>query len=172
MNAVFHPPGMLMNAGWVEATGGGFLFYREGITEAVGRVVAAVDAERMAVAKALGVPARGFLETFHQAGLTTAEALASGSIARACRESEPNRTIRAPASLDHRYVHEDVGYGLVPMTAFAQLGGVPTPVIDAHVALLSLAAGIDYAATGLTLEKLGLAGLAPADLGRFVKEGG
>lgn len=172
MNAVFHPPGMLMNAGWIEATGGNFLFYQEGITEAVGRVVAGIDAERLAVAKALGVPARPFLETFHAAGLTTREAMLSGSVSRACRESAPNATLKSPPSLDHRYVHEDVGYGLVPMTAFAQLGGVPTPVIDAHVALLSLAAGIDYAATGLTLEKLGLAGLAPADLGRFVKEGG
>ena len=26
MNAVFHPPGMLMNAGWIEDTGGDFLF--------------------------------------------------------------------------------------------------------------------------------------------------
>jgi opine dehydrogenase len=171
MNAVFHPPGMLMNAGWVEATGGGFLFYREGITEAVGRVVAAVDAERMAVAKALGVPARGFLETFHQAGLTTAEALASGSIARACRESEPNRTIRAPASLDHRYVHEDVGYGLVPFAAFGRLAGVPTPTIDAIVHLVSQATGIDYGRDGLTLDKMGLAGRSPGALAALLADG-
>ena len=62
MNAVFHPPGMLMNAGWIESTNGNFLFYKEGITEAVGRVTAEVDAERMAVAKALGVPATSFLD--------------------------------------------------------------------------------------------------------------
>src|SRR5262245_5497128 len=74
MNAVFHPPGMLMNAGWVESTAGGFRFYREGITEAVGRVVAEVDAERVAIARALGVPARSFLDTFFEAGLTTAPA--------------------------------------------------------------------------------------------------
>jgi len=55
LNAIFHPPGMIMNAGWLERTG--FLFYREGFTPAVSRVTAAVDAERMAVAKALGVPA-------------------------------------------------------------------------------------------------------------------
>ena len=41
MNAVFHPPGMIMNAGWIESTNGNFLFYREGITEAIGRVTAA-----------------------------------------------------------------------------------------------------------------------------------
>ena len=117
LNAVFHPPGMIMNAGWIQHTGGDFLFYREGITDAVGRVTAAVDAERMAVAKALGIPAMPFLDVFYEAGLTTKAARDSGDIARACQESEPNKTIKSPPSLDHRYVHEDVGYGLVPMAA-------------------------------------------------------
>ena len=54
MNAVFHPPGMLMNAGWIEHTEGGFLFYREGITPAVGRVMEVLDDERLAVARRLG----------------------------------------------------------------------------------------------------------------------
>jgi opine dehydrogenase len=96
----------------------------------------------------------------------------SGSIARACRESAPNATLRSPGSLDHRYVHEDVGYGLVPIAALGRLAGVATPVIDAHVALFSLATGIDYAATGLGLDKMGLAGLAAGDLARFVRAGG
>ena len=77
MNAVFHPPGMLMNAGWIEHSDGDFLFYREGITEAVGQVVSALDAERVQIARDLGVATRSFLETFHAAGLTTDAALAS-----------------------------------------------------------------------------------------------
>ncbi len=171
MNAVFHPPGMLMNAGWIEHSGGDFLFYREGITEAVGRVVSALDAERVAIAHGLGVPTRSFLETFHAAGLTTDAALASGSVARACRESEPNRTLESPPSLDHRYVHEDVGYGLVPMAAFARLARVPCPVIDAHIDLLSAAAGIDYRATGLTLDRMGLGGVSLNDVVGYVTDG-
>ena len=171
MNAVFHPPGMLMNAGWIEHSGGGFLFYREGITEAVGQVIAALDAERVEIARGLGVPTRSFLETFHAAGLTTDAALASGSVARACRESEPNKTLASPPSLDHRYVHEDVGHGLVPMAAFAELAGVQCPVIDAHIDLLSAAAGIDYRADGLTLARLGLDGKSPDDVRDYVAEG-
>lgn len=171
MNAVFHPPGMLMNAGWIEATGGDFLFYREGITEAVGRVVSAVDAERVRVARALGIPTIPFLDAFLQAGLTTPEARASGSVARACRESAPNRTIKSPASLDDRYVHEDVGYGLVPMAALGRLAGVPTPTIDALVHLASAATGIPYGERGLTLEKMGLEGRRPDTLARFLMDG-
>src|SRR5262245_38152763 len=171
MNAVFHPPGMIMNAGWIEATNGDFLFYREGFTEAIGRVTVAVDAERMVVAKALGVPFASFLDTFFNAGLTTQAARDSGDISRACKESAPNATIKSPSSLDHRYVHEDVGYGLVPMAALGRLAGVPTPTIDALVHLAGLAVGTDYARDGLTLEKLGLAGKRPAALVKLVEDG-
>ncbi|HEV3372927.1 MAG TPA: NAD/NADP octopine/nopaline dehydrogenase family protein [Xanthobacteraceae bacterium] len=168
INAVFHPPGMLMNAGAIERSGGDFLFYREGITAAVGRVTAAVDAERMALAAALGVPATPFLDLFYEAGLTTKAARDSGSIARACEESAPNRAIKAPAALDHRYMHEDVGYGLVPMAELGRLAGVATPTMDALVRLAGLALGISYGRDGLTLERLGLAGKSPAELSRFV----
>lgn len=171
MNAVFHPPGMLMNIGWIESTGGDFLFYAQAITEAVGRVVSAVDAERLAVARTLGVPAKTFLETFFEAGLTTPGALASGSVARACRESAPNRTIKSPPSLNHRYLHEDVGYGLVPMAELAALAGVPTPTMDSLIHLASTAQGLDYRRDGLTLERLGLQGLTVEALLRVVREG-
>jgi len=171
LNAVFHPPGMIMNAGWIQHTNGNFLFYREGFTDAVGRVTAAIDAERMAAAKALGVPAIPFIDIFHQAGLTTKAARDSGDISRACRESEPNKTIKSPASLDHRYIHEDVGYGLVPISALGRLAGIATPTIDALIKLAGLAVGIDYMRDGLTLERLGLTGKSPAELLRFVEAG-
>jgi opine dehydrogenase len=171
LNAIFHPEGMIMNAGWIEHSQGDFLFYREGYTDAVGRVTAVVDAERMGVAQALGVPAMPFIEVFYQAGLTTKAARDSGDIARACRESEPNKAIKSPSSLDHRYVHEDVGYGLVPMAALGRLAGVATPTIDALIQLAGLAVGVDYTREGLTLERLGLAGKSPSELLKFVEQG-
>ena len=171
INAIFHPPGMLMNAGWIEHTRGGFLFYNEGMTESVGRVVTAVDNERLAVAKALGVPATPFLDIFHAAGLTTTAARDSGSVARACRESAPNKTIKSPPSLAHRYVDEDVGFGLVAMSALGAIAGVRTPVIDAQVTLAAAATGIDFWRIGLTLERLGLVGLDKQQLLRRVEDG-
>jgi opine dehydrogenase len=171
INAVFHPPGMIMNAGWIERTDGNFLFYAEGVTEAVGRVTKAVDDERLAVAAALGIPSVSFLEAFFRAGLTTRDALESGSIRRACEESAPNATIRSPSSLDHRYVHEDVGYGLVPLSAFGRLARVPTPAIDALVTLANHAVGRDFWKTGLTLEKMGLASVDKGRLSSFLENG-
>ncbi len=171
INATFHPPGMLMNAGWIEHSHGNFLFYHEGITESVARVIAAVDAERMAVGKALGVPTRSFVEAFYRAGLTTREAMESGDIVRACRESAPNRAVKSPPALQHRYIYEDVGYGLVPMAALARLGGVATPVMDLLIDLANLAIGTDLRQSGPALADMGLAGKAPGDLSRFLFEG-
>jgi opine dehydrogenase len=162
---------MIMNAGWIQRTGGNFLFYKEGVTDAVGRVSKATDDERLAVARALDVPARPFLDNFLAAGLTTKEAHATGSIATACEASEPNKTIRSPGSLDHRYIHEDVGFGLVPFAAFGQLAKVPTPTIDATVYLTSVATGIDYGREGLTLDKMGLTGMSVPQLKRYVETG-
>ena len=157
MNAVFHPPGMILNAGWIQRTDGNFLFYKEGITDAVGRACEAIDRERLAIAAALDVPALPFLDNFLAAGLTTKEARDSGSISRACEDSAPNRTIKSPSSLDHRYVDEDIGYGLVAFAAFGRLAGVPTPAINAMITMASIATGIDYASRASRWQRWGLA---------------
>ena len=170
MNAVFHPPGMLMNAGWIEHTAGSFLFYRDGITQSVGRVTAAIDAERMAIAAALQVPSETFLTWFHNAGLTTLAARDAGDISRACKESGPNATIAAPGSLDHRYIHEDIGCGLVPMADLGRMAGVATPTMDTMIQLAGLSLGIDYHRDGLTLDDLGLAGCPKSAIAAFVHD--
>jgi len=171
INATFHPAGMLMNAGWIEHTQGNFLFYHEGMSESVARVAEAVDRERMAIARALNIPTVSFLEVFHQVGLTSKEGMDSGSIRAACLASAPNRTVKSPPSLRHRYIFEDVGFGLVPMTEFARLAGVSTPAMDALITLTNFALGIDLRETGLTLAKMGLANKKPAELARFVETG-
>ncbi|MFQ5912090.1 MAG: NAD/NADP octopine/nopaline dehydrogenase family protein [Nitrospinota bacterium] len=164
INAVIHPPGVLMNAGWIEFTGGDVLFYKESITPAVARVIEEVDAERLAVAGRLGLRLPAFIDYFCEAGLTTEAARRSRSVYRAMQESGPNRTIKSPSSLDHRYVHEDVGYGLMPMSEFGRLVGVSTPAMDSLITLASIAQNKDYRREGLTLARMGVEGLSPEEL--------
>jgi len=171
INAIMHPAGMLGNAGWIEKSGGDFLYYREGITPAIGAWIDEVDRERLAIVGALGLKPLRFVDIFHQAGLTTAEARDSGSAYRAIHDSEPNRTIKSPPSLDHRYIKEDVGYGLVPMAAIGGLLGVRTPVMDALIELASVAAATDFRSAGLTLAKMGLAGVKAAALRQILQDG-
>lgn len=171
INAILHPAGMVANAGWIEATGGDFFFYREGIGPAVARLIEAVDRERLRLVGALGLEPRSFVEIFHAAGLTSDSARASGSVHAAAQESAPNRSIKAPPRLKHRYLDEDVGYGLVPMAELARLFGIETPVIDALITLAGTLNQVDYRREGLTLEKMGLAGIDRDGIPRYLQEG-
>jgi opine dehydrogenase len=171
INAIMHPAGMLGNAGWIEKTGGDFFYYREGITPGIAAWIEEVDKERLEIVKRLGLKPLRFVDIFYQAGLTSEAARASGSVYRAISESEPNRTIKSPATLDHRYIREDVGYGLVPMAEIGRLLDVKTPVIDALIVLASVISRTDYRREGLTLEKMGLAGIRADDLSKILREG-
>lgn len=171
INAVMHPAGMVANAGWIEQHTGELLFYGQAVSPAVARLMEAVDRERLAIVGALDLPQRAFVEIFHAAGLTSEAALRSGSVFRAIRESGPNRTIAAPTSHDHRYLHEDVAYGLVPMAELGRLLGVETPAMDALVTLASEINRRDYRRDGLTLERMGLRDAAAADLWDILAHG-
>ncbi len=171
INAIMHPAGMLGNAGWIENTGGNFCFYREGVTPAIAAWIQKVDDERLDIVRRLGLKPIPFVDIFFQAGLTSEEARRSGSILRAINESAPNRTIRAPAKLDHRYLKEDVGFGLLPMAEIGRSVGVRTPVIDALITLASVANRTDYRSEGLTLDKMGLAGMTAQGLAKVVQDG-
>jgi opine dehydrogenase len=171
INAVEHPAQIICNAGWLEHTRGDYLFYYEGTTPAVGRVIDAVDDERMSVARAAGVPTKPFTEIFCQLGYTNARAAAEGSAYAAMHESTPNRWLKGPPTLDHRYIHEDVGWGLVPWSELGRAYDTPTPTMDALITLGGALNGRDYRAEGLTLDRLGLANLDAADLDTYLREG-
>jgi opine dehydrogenase len=171
INAIMHPAGMLGNAGRIAGGGADFCFYSEGITPAIADVIGSVDRERLKIVVELDLPARTFVEIFFQAGLTTECARASGSVYEAIQESAPNRTIKAPRTMNHRYLHEDVGYGLVPIAEIGRWAGVDTPVIDSLISLASETNRIDYRRAGLTLEKMGLAGVRLENLPVLLHEG-
>ena len=170
-NAIHHPPATLMNAGRIEATGGDYHHYYDGISPAVGRVIDALDVERRAIGAAFGVEVLPFVEHFHRIGYTTAAARDSGLAYQAFHQSEPDRWIRAPTSLDHRFLEEDIPFGLVLLSGLAGLAGVATPGIDHLIHLACLATGHDYRARGLTLERVGLAGLDAAGAVRLLEQG-
>ena len=54
-NPVIHPAVTLLNAALLERTGGDFLFYEEGVTPVVGRLIEAVDPSGCRSRRALGV---------------------------------------------------------------------------------------------------------------------
>lgn len=61
--------------------------------------------------------------------------------------------------------------GLVALTSFGDLVGVPTQVCKAIITLISEIIGIDYFNEGRNLERLGISGLSLEQLGKFLDEG-
>jgi opine dehydrogenase len=156
VNLVLHPPGAVLAAAWVEATGGGFRFYADGTTPAVARLIAALDAERLAVAGAYGHALDPLLEEMRAIGTVAPDAT---DLRAAIAGGEANRTIRAPGSLEHRYYREDFGYGLLPFAALARAAGVEAPVAGALLRLADAFCPGGVVAGGLDAARLGLAGL-------------
>ncbi len=171
VNAIMHPPQMVCNASWIEATGGDFFIYREGTGPATARVIEAVDSERIALAAALHVPTLPLVEALAKAGYTSADAARTGSVYRALQAGEPIGRVKALPTLDHRYLHEDVGWGLVQWINLAKVAGVATPTMDALTTLAGVGNGLDYHREGLTLERMGMSGFRAEDIWSYATEG-
>ena len=159
-NPVIHPAVTLLNAGLLERTGGDFLFYEEGVTESVGRLIEALDQERLAIAGALRVtilsePALGVRQGYmREENYSTGYSTAPGFLG-----------IAAQSQLDHRYLTEDVGYSLIFLTDLAAHLGVPTPVMDAVIAIASVLLARDFRGEGMrTMSTLGLNGIPRQEL--------
>lgn len=166
MGAIFHPGVTLLNAAHIEATGGEFDYYQEGITPTVARIIEQIDSERMDVARAYNVRARSALDWLGEAYG------AQGDTLREAVLNNPGyRGIRAPAHLNHRYIWEDVPASLVPISALGRIAGVSTPTINAMISLASAMHDTDYRREGRNAARMGIAGRSPSEVLDLVREG-
>lgn len=162
-NPIIHPAVTLANAARIEGTGGDFLFYEEGVSDATGRLIEALDRERIAIGRAIGVevlpdPVMGMRQGY----------MLADDYGDAYRTAPGFLGIGAQPRLDHRYLNEDVGYGLVFMSRLARQVGVEVPTMDAIIQITSVLMERDYAGEALrTPDSLGIGGLTAADLGEL-----
>lgn len=161
-NPVIHPAVSLTNAARIEGEGD-FLFYEDGVTDSVGRIIEAVDLERIAIGEKLGVKIYSDPKMGMRQGYMLEDNYGSGY-----REAPGFLGITAQAQLDHRYINEDVGYGLVFMSALGRQAGVPTPTIDGIIQVASVLMNRDYAGEAMrTPESLGIGDLTAEQLARL-----
>lgn len=158
IGAVFHPAITILNAGWIEDKID-FEFYVQGASPAVCAVLESLDAERVAVAEALGIHAMTAREWLYRAYDVTGKNLYEAMMA-----NPGYREILAPTTLNIRYVTEDVPMSLVPMASLGDMLGIPTPTIKSFIHLASVIHGCDYWGEGRTVERLGIAGMSVREL--------
>ena len=166
MGAIFHPALTILNAGRIESTLGEFQFYIDGVTPSVARILDALDRERVTVAAALGIRARTGIEWLRMAydarGATLHEAI----------HNQPGyRGIKAPPTLNHRYITEDVPMSLVPIAALGRQYGVRVRGMDSVIRQACIIHQTDYWRRGRTLDRLGIERLSVGEIMRYVMEG-
>ncbi|MEY9543142.1 opine dehydrogenase [Bradyrhizobium diazoefficiens] len=130
------------------------------ITPVVTRLIEALDAERLAIAKAFDLTVRSFHEHFHLLYDVPMGPLAEMAQTLAQRSGGVN----GPNTLDTRYVTEDVPFGLVPTIRLAEIAGVPAPLHEAGLRLISALYGRDFEAENDILPQLGPLSLVLRDL--------
>ena len=125
-----------------------------GVTPAVGRLMEALDLERLAVAAAYGVTVRTIFDHF---ALSFDAARASIGEMAAEVQARGNGPL-GPKSLDTRYITEDVPFGLVPTEMLARAAGVKVPLHSGGIDVMGALMGRDFRNENDLLPALRLAG--------------
>lgn len=124
VNAILHVPLMLLNAGSLSRRRAGFQLLPDGLSPAADRLIALLDAERLAVATAFGITVPPIVETFTAAGFdpgaTISDVLATVSISESQADRFPDRRLA-----------EEVPFALWPLIALAERVGVVCPALRA-----------------------------------------
>lgn len=158
-NFLIHPAPMLTNYAAVERAEGMLSIMNEGMTKGTLRVLDAVDAEKMALLKALGLEIVDIDTLYTQ----------SGSGPHIYRHSGEPFGLRD--RIWDRYIYEDVPYGTVLYSSLGEMIGVPTPISDGINHILSVTEQTDFWASGRTVEKLGIAGMSLDQLKHYLETG-
>lgn len=160
LNPYMHSAINVLNLAQIDA-GADWLYYGEGCTPAVERIVSGFDSERLAVAEAFGLDLRPLNELV---GDMYESSVSGETIVEMLSESPVHRTLPGPTDLSHEYLTEDVPYGLVPLASICDQLGVPCPTLDSAIHLLSLGTDRRFETEGLTVSDLGLDGMDAATM--------
>ncbi|HTP98976.1 MAG TPA: NAD/NADP octopine/nopaline dehydrogenase family protein [Casimicrobiaceae bacterium] len=130
------------------------------LTPAVARLVAAMDAERQAIASAFGLTVAPIEAHFQRSFDVAQDTLAQIAAELHRRRGGPP----GPASLDTRFVLEDVPFGLVCNEALARVAGVSVPSTAATITVHCDLYGQDFRGENSLIAELGLRDTSPATL--------
>jgi opine dehydrogenase len=167
MNAgpIINPPLILMNAGPLEHFEH-WDIHKEGTQPSIRRVIDALDRERIAVREALGY--RPYHFPLHDQYATDQWMYGDTHD----KLTDPGDWREHIDLTTHRYMREDVEYGLAFLVSVADWAGVACPVASGLLALGSAVLGRDlFADSPRTLEALGLAGLGRTEMAQLLDQG-
>ena len=147
MNSLLHPGPTLLYTNRIE-NNIGFRYYCD-FTPTQGKLVEAMDKERIAIADAFGIKIRNCKDEFCSMYTTH-----GNSIYEAIQNCTAYDAILGQKAMNTRYILEDIPYGLEAFRAMAQIAGIKTPLIDSVVTMAR--AVVDGVDEGRTAKNLGI----------------
>lgn len=139
----------------------------QNVTPNVGRLLEALDEERIAIATELGLQVRTIFEHFHLSFHVPVS-----SISQMNQEMhEAGNGGSGPTTPDSRYVTEDVPFGLVATAQIGRLVGRRAALHESGVQIFSAMYGRDFTAANDLLVSLKLDALPLSDLNRLCRDG-
>jgi opine dehydrogenase len=160
LNQIVHPLPVLLNYGDIEKNPETFRHYIDGFTPLISELAMQMDEERLTIGKAFRLNLMPVLEQwkmyYGKNDTTTFYEFVNS-------DDSPYHDV-VGHYVKSRYVTEDVPGLNVPALQLAHRAGLDVPITDVVVHLASCLHGVDYKATGTTLEKLGVAALKPEEI--------
>lgn len=123
-NPVIHVPIVLVNLARVE-NAQPFKFYGEGVSQTAVKMILGVDSERIKVSNMLGFETMDVLS-----GINSYWEVKHDNLFDALTKNETYLKSSGPKTLNHRFLTEDVPFGIAPISQVGQLFDVPTPHTD------------------------------------------
>lgn len=166
MNAgpIIHPPLIVMNAGPLEHFDA-WDIHNEGTQPSVRRVTDRLDGERISLREALGYRPSHFPLRDHY---ENDQWMYGDAHKRLVDSGDWREKIELTS---HRYMLEDVAYGLAFLVSVADWARVPVPTATGLLAIASGIVGRDLRQGPRTFEALGLAGMSRDELKRVLQDG-
>ncbi len=160
VNYTLHPLPVLLNYGDIEKNPETFRHYIDGVTPLIAEQMKKMDEERLAIGNALGLD---LTSTMDQLMMYYGRNESSTYDEYVNSDESPYKEI-VGHNVRSRYITEDVPCLHVPAIELAHLADIDVPIVELCVKFSSLLHGVDYAAAGTTLEKLGLGGKTVAEI--------
>ncbi|RWA84444.1 NAD/NADP octopine/nopaline dehydrogenase family protein [Mesorhizobium sp.] len=137
------------------------------VTPAVGRLIEALDAERLAIASHFDIAVRTVKEHF-----SLSFHVSMGTVSEMNQEMDrQGRGGFGPTTIESRYILEDVPFGLLPTALLGKITGNLAILHESGISILSAAYGRDLKADNDILPALGIEELSDVDLANLSRAG-
>jgi len=168
INTIVHAPITVLNAGWIEKTNGGFLFYWDGCTPSIGAVIEQVEDERVKIGKAFSLKLTPVTDMSLK--WYGHEGAKGDNIFEILSTNPAYEKDAAPSKLNHRFLLEDIPYGMTALESLGRIAGIPTPITTAIINISSALLRCDLRQESRDLVSLELDWMNDQELLKFLLE--